>query len=165
VLIWFLLESESPPVRGGYHELRVQYVQRMPIPKGLNEDDRLSNLARAAQSAAAERLALQTAVTRRIPDLCSSERREQDGSVKLGRKLESWWKLDFPLFRAEIVKRFKSDIPLAERSEWEDWLAASRRGIDTHSATIAAAEREIDAIVYCLFGLTDVEIELLDANS
>ena len=101
---------------------------------------------------------------RRIPDLCPPERREADGSVKIGRKLEAWWELDFPAFRAEIKKRFKADIPLAERSEWEDWLATSRRGIDAHTATIATAEREIDAIVYGLFGLNDGEIAMLEAN-
>ena len=30
--VWFVLSSMSPPVRGGYHELRVQYVERLPIP-------------------------------------------------------------------------------------------------------------------------------------
>ena len=67
-------------------------------------------------NATKERLTLQAALTRRIPDLCPPGR-----DHKLTTRLQEWWTLpDFAAFRAEVKKVFKVDIPLAERSAWED---------------------------------------------
>ena len=106
------------------------------------------------------RLALQRALARRIPDLCPPGR-----EPKLTTALEEWWTLpDFAAFRAEVKKAFKADIPLAERSAWEDWIARDRAEIVRLSAEIAAAEARIDGIVYELFELTPDEIALLEAS-
>ena len=161
---WFVFKGMTSVFRGGYFRMKNQYVERLPIPANLSNNEPLADLARTCQTAAAERLALQVADTRRIPDLCPAERREADGSVKLGRKLEAWWEMDFAAFRAEIKSRFKQDIPLADRTDWEDWLAASAQSIAARSATIATAEQGIDTIVYSLFGLDADEIALLEAN-
>lgn len=61
-------------------------------------------------------------------------------------------------------KAFKADIPLGERSGWEDWIARDRAEIVRLSAEIAAAEARIDGIVYGLFDLTPEEIALLEAS-
>ena len=63
-----------------------------------------------------------------------------------------------------MKKAFKADIPLAERSAWEDWIARDRAEIVRLSAEIAAAEARIDGIVYDLFELTPDEIALLEAS-
>ncbi|MDZ4317664.1 MAG: DNA methyltransferase [Phenylobacterium sp.] len=159
-VLWFMLSSMSPPVRGGFHELRVQYVEKLPIPAW--NDNARAELAAAgeqASKAAQERLVLQTALTRRIPDLCPPDR-----DPKLTTRLQEWWTLlDFAAFRAEVKKVFKADIPLAERSTWEDWITRDRSEIARLSAEIAKAEAEIDSIVYGLFDLTPDEIALLEA--
>nr|WP_244665353.1 DNA methyltransferase [Afifella marina] len=164
-VVWFLMKALTPEFRGGFARFKSQFVGTIPIPDALLSNLELGTLSCTAQSAAANRLTQQTAVTRRIPDLCPPNQRETDGSVKLGRKLEEWWKLDFPAFRAEIKRRFKSDIPLADRSDWEDWLETSRREINEQTAAITAAEHEIDALIYRLFDLTDGEIALLETNT
>jgi len=161
-IAWFLVEAMTPEAQGGYARFQTQFVGQIPIPNGLADHPRLAAFARDAQTAAEARLAAQRAVTRRIPDLCPPARREADGSVKLGRKLEAWWTLDFSAFRAEVKKRFRQDIPLAERSAWEDMLADGRREIDRRTAAIRTAEIEIDAIVYGLFDLTEAEIALIE---
>jgi hypothetical protein len=103
-------------------------------------------------------LTLQTALTRRIPDLCPPGR-----DPKLTTRLQESWTLpDFAAFRAEVKKVFKADIPLAERSAWEDWINRDRAEIARLSAEIAGAEAQIDRIVYELFGLTNSEILLLE---
>ena len=58
---------------------------------------------------------------------------------------------------------FKADIPLAERSAWEDWIKRDRAEIARLSAEIAKAEAKINSIVYSLFDLTPDEIALLEA--
>jgi hypothetical protein len=159
-VLWFILSSMSPPVRGGFHELRVQYVEKLPIPAwndGARAD--LATASEQASKAAQDRLKLQTALTRRIPDLCPPER-----EPKLNTKLKEWWTLpDFATFRAEVKKAFKADIPLSERSDWEDWITRDRAEIARLTAEIAQAEAKIDGIVYDLFDLTHDEIALLES--
>ncbi len=160
-VLWFILSAMSPPVRGGFHELRVQYVEKLPVPTW-NDTARaeLAALSDQASKAARRRLSLQTAMTRRIPDLCPPER-----AHKLTTRLQEWWTLpDFAAFRAEIKKVFKADVPLAERSAWEDWISRDRAEIARLSAEIAKVEAQIDDIVYGLFGLTADEISLLESE-
>ena len=159
-VLWFMLSSMSPPVRGGFHELRVQYVEKLPIP-AWNDSARAKLAAESerASKAAQERLTLQTALTRRIPDLCTP-----GSNPKLTTRLQEWWTLpDFAAFRAEVKKVFKADIPLTDRSAWEDWITRDRAEIARLSAEITKAEAQIDCIVYSLFDLTPEEIALLES--
>lgn len=158
---WFYLSNLAPAVRGGYHELRVQYVEQVPIPKFTKASKvELASLADNAQTAAKQQYEIQQALTRRIPDLAAP-----DIEPKLTNKLKLWWELpDFSAFRKEVKKCLKADIPLSERSEWEDWIARDKAEIARLTAEIKSNEQRINAIVYGLFDLTDDEIELLEAN-
>lgn len=159
--LWFMLSSMSPPVRGGFHELRVQYVEKLPIPAwDVGARAKLATASETASAAALQRLNLQNALTRRLPDLCPPGR-----TPKLTSRLVEWWKLpDFAAFRAEIKKVFKADIPLAERSGWEDWITRDRAEIARLSAEITKAEAQIDQVVYELFELTPDEVSLLESS-
>ncbi|WP_271112152.1 Eco57I restriction-modification methylase domain-containing protein [Paracoccus aerodenitrificans] len=162
-LQWLVLQGLCRAMRGGEWrlELESQYVEKLPIPAwndGAQID--LAAASEQASKAAQERLKLQTALTRRIPDLCPTER-----EPKLTNKLKEWWTLpDFAAFRAEVKKVFKADIPLSERSDWEDWITRDRAEIAHLTAEIAQAEAKIDGIVYELFDLTPDEIALLEAS-
>lgn len=166
--VWYYLRSICSAMRGGEWrlELRVQYMETIPIPPATDEQKQvLASLAEACQTAAEARFKLQQAVRRRIPDLCPEDRRDENGEAKLTNKLKNWWELpDFDAFQKEIKKTFKSEIPLRDRSDWEDWLATDRAKINALTAEIETKEAKINALVYELFELTDEEIELLEAN-
>ncbi len=159
--IWFALSNLAPAVRGGFHELRVQYVETVPIPEASEPAKAdLAALADAAQTAAENRYKLELSITRRIPDLATDP-----ASAKLSTALKEWWTLpDFPAFQREVKKALKADIPLKQRNEWEDGIKAVRAEINTLSAEISRLEAEINGKVYELFNLTQAEIELLEAN-
>lgn len=161
-LQWLILQGLCRAMRGGEWrlELESQYVEQVPMPNwGNGERDALSAASKRATIAARERLVVQTALARRIPDLCPPGR-----EPKLTTRLQEWWTLpDFAAFRAEVKKVFKADIPLAERSAWEEWIARDRAEIARLSAGIAQCEAEIDRIVYELFDLTPDEIALLES--
>lgn len=159
-VLWFSLISETTVARGGYFRMKSQYLEPLPIPDATPaQKAALATLAETAQTHAEARYTLQTALTRRIPDLCPPDR-----EPKLTNKLKEWWTLpDFAAFRAEVKKVFKADIPLAERSDWEDWINRDRAEIARLTAEIAQAEARIDSIVYDLFDLTEDEIALLEA--
>lgn len=159
--IWFILSNLAPQVIGGSREVRVQYVETLPIPPASSADEAaLSEFAKAAQVAAKERYRLQHAITRRIPDLAADP-----ANAKLTTRLKQWWNLpDFAAFQKEVEKALKARIPLQERNEWESWITASRTGINAMTAEIARLEGEIDSKVYELFDLSRDEIALLEAN-
>ena len=159
-VIWFDFCSRTTAVRGGWREATAQHIEPLPMPSIADTaKSELGQLAEKASKAAQERLTLQTALMRRIPDLCPPGR-----DPKLTTRLQEWWTLpDFAAFRAEVKKVFKADIPLAERSSWEDWITRDRAEIARLSAEIAKAEAQIDSIVYTLFDLTTVEITLLES--
>jgi hypothetical protein len=157
---WFSITGNSVPVRGGFYQMHSQFVEQVPIPTW--NDSARAELAAAneqASKAAQERLILQTALMRRIPDLCPPDR-----APKLTTRLQEWWTLpDFAAFRAEVKKVFKADITLAERSAWEDWINRDRAKIARLTAEITEAEAQIDSIIYDLFDLTEDEIALLES--
>lgn len=159
-VFWFLLVTGATALRGGFVQLLGRYVEPLPIPVMTPETrETLVGNVRQIQRQAADTLILQTALTRRIPDLCPPGR-----DPKLTTRLQEWWTLpDFAAFRAEVKKVFKADIPLAERSAWEDWINRDRAEIARLSAEITKAEAQIDSIVYGLFDLTPVEIALLES--
>ncbi len=159
-LLWFTYLNVSAQIRGGFVRFFSNHLGEMPMPEWSDgAKTELATLSENAHTAAKARLALQTALTRRIPDLCPPGR-----DPKLSIRLQEWWTLpDFAAFRAEVKKVFKADIPLAERSDWEDRITRDRTEIARLSAEIAAAEARIDSIVYALFNLTPGEIALLES--
>ena len=158
---WFFFAGITTFFRGGYLRMQSQFLEIFPIP-GLSDEIRLvlETAVALTQKIAKQRYKLQTALTRRIPDLCPPGR-----DPKLTTRLREWWTLpDFATFRAEVKKAFKADIPLSDRSAWEDWITRDRAEIARLSAEIQQAETEIDRIVYSLFDLTADEIDLLEAT-
>ena len=157
---WFVVTERTVPVRGGFHQMHSQFIEQVILPDVSSADqEKLGGLVADCQRLASKRLKLQTALTRRIPDLCPPNR-----ELKLTTKLKEWWSLsDFATFRAEVKKVFKADIPLADRSDWEDWINRDRTEISRLTAEVVQIEAQIDSIVYELFDLTPDEIALLES--
>ncbi len=83
----------------------------------------------------------------------------------LNQKLTAWWDLDFPAFRAELQKAFRCDIPLKDRDDWEEWLAARRAEHRQRTEAIVRMETELNAHVYALFDLTPAEIAIIEEST
>ena len=156
---WFFWRTLTPNIRGGFARLKAQFVGQTPIP-ALRKGDalRLAELGDSNSAVSADRLALQEAVRRRILDLAPP------GRSRLSGRLQAWHDLDFTEFRAEIAKAFKAEIPLKERGDWETYLAENATEVHRLRDAIAAAEREIDRIVYDLFDLDADEVALLEGS-
>jgi type I restriction-modification system DNA methylase subunit len=165
--IWFVIQGICSPLRGGVwrYELRGQSIETLPIPAATEaQQSELSHLSTACAQSAKERLTAQRAFGRRILDLLPTPP-PKGAQASLGDKLGSWWLLeDFKAFQFEVQKRFKTDVPLRERNDWEQWFSEGKSHIQQLSHNIAAAERSIDAIVYTLFGLNAAEVALVERS-
>jgi hypothetical protein len=161
--LWFLIAGMSTHIRGGYRRMFTQHIETLPIPAATPEQQaELSALAEAAALTAQQRLTAQRDLARRITDLLPNP--PPKGALStLGDKLGHWWLLsDFKVFQAEVAKRFKADIPLRERNDWQALFEQERSRIGQLGANLAAVERRIDAIVYALFDLDAAEVALIE---
>jgi hypothetical protein len=110
---WFVLSqlSQAFGERAGTQRFRLftQSMERLPIPDApAAERDVIGDLAMKITAEARARYDLHRRAHRRIlADLGTPGK-------ALNQKLTAWWNLDFPAFRAEILKVFKRDIPLKE---------------------------------------------------
>lgn len=113
----FFFKSIFVAKSGGFFEIQPEGLGKFPIPPvDSRKKLELSDLARSTHAAVEKRLTLRNAFSRRIHDL-----RPRGSEAKISNKLKEWWKLpDFGAFRTEVKKVFKADIPLADRSDWED---------------------------------------------
>ncbi len=160
--VWWLIQQVTPFVRGGFHRLKSQYIELLPVPTADTPTrTRLATLAESAQRAAEARRDLQHQFWLRVlTDLAPGGQ-----SAKLTNKLLDWPALDFKAFHDEIKKQFKQPIPLAERDDWQARFDAEKARVAELTAEIARCEREIDAEVYRLFDLTGEEIALIESSS
>lgn len=158
---WFLFSGKSVAARGGYFRMIRQNIDPLPSPTGdILEFIELKSFGEKTSTLSTKILRLQESIQKRIPDLCP-----EGQNPKLSNKLKDWHKLpDFAAFRKEIKRLYKTDIPLSERSEWENWLSTERSAIGKLQGEIASAEAEINRIVYDLFDLTPDEITLIEDN-
>jgi hypothetical protein len=157
-VVWFLLISLTPSVRNQWHEMRVQYLETLPIPPIEAQSRKaLERISKACSVAAGEILDVEISARHRISA-------DLGGGARLSKKLEDWHELDFAAFRGEVKRVFKVEIKPKERGDWEAYLKEEGTKVRKLGAEIEAAEREIDKIVYGLFDLTPEEIALLEAS-
>jgi N-6 DNA Methylase/TaqI-like C-terminal specificity domain len=160
-VVWFAITATTTVARGGFFRMKSQYVEPLPVVEFSDViRSELVLLSKGCHQLSFELEKVRMEFLRRIPDLCPPER-----DPKLSTKLQDWWKLDdFAAFRAEVKKCFKADIPLKERSDWEDLFTSGKAEIEKLTRDIKRNEDEINAIVYQLFNLTPEEIGLLETS-
>jgi type I restriction-modification system DNA methylase subunit len=157
-IFWYLIKSICPFVRGGYYEVRAQYIETLPIPpKPKNES--ISILASEIQEKVEARYNCEIGFRRRLEDLCP-----EDETFKLNKKLESWWQLNFTDLQKEIKKAFKGVIPLSERNDWQDYFEAEQTKHQNMNIEISQLESQLNSEVYKLFKLKAKEISLIEAD-
>jgi len=155
---WCYLSGISPAVRNDWYELRVQYVERLPLAlEKPSFPQELREFAAQCHHGASEIWSVHRAVADRISaDFGSSK--------PLSSRLQSWHQLSFKEFRAEVKRAFKTEIPVRERAEWEAYLTEEAARINALTAQLAQAEAEINRLVYAAFDLTLEEIALLESS-
>lgn len=72
---------------------------------------------------------------------------------KVSRKLEKWWELDF----SEFVKELKVKISLEEQEELMSYFEKRATEVRAIASQIEATDKEIDEMVFDLYGLTEDE--------
>lgn len=79
----------------------------------------------------------------------------------LPKKLQDWYLLTYAEFIKELAKK-KIKLSLAQEAEWEDYFMSERKKALDLKAQIDATDKEIDRMVYELYGLTEEEIGIVE---
>ena len=76
-------------------------------------------------------------------------------------KLQSWHQLTYAEFIKELGKK-KIRLSLSEEAEWEEYFNQEKQKALELKTKIDATDKEIDRMVYELYGLTEEEIRIVE---
>ena len=151
-LIWEFLLSICVVRSGGYVEVKPQYFEQIPIPEFNNEDE----FERKADEIISSTAKLQS-IQKKFSDLLLTK----FDIEKLSRKLQSWHELTFKQFLKELKKK-KVKLSLSREAEWMEYFNEQKAKADELKAQIAHTDKEIDAMVYELYGLSEEERKVVE---
>ncbi len=153
-IVWDFLKSICVVRSGGYIEVKPQYFEQIPIPEITNEDI-FEQTADKIIGKVSELQNLQFNFIKLIQSKFEIERITQ--------KLQDWPKLEFSGFLNEL-KKAKVKLTLSEEAEWMAYFNEQKQKALALKSEIDKTDREIDGIVYELYGLTEEEIKIVEGK-
>ncbi|MCD4771866.1 MAG: Eco57I restriction-modification methylase domain-containing protein, partial [Bacteroidales bacterium] len=84
-------------------------------------------------------------------------------TIKISKKLDVFYDYDFKTFIAELNKQ-KINLSLVQQDEWEEYFNAYKIEINNLQSEINTTDKEIDWMVYELYGLGEEEIKIVESN-
>jgi len=155
-LMWFYIKNTSSVYRGGYFAFNTSFLNPFPIPK----IDKINNFNLSDKG----NLNIKnTGLFQNV--LIKFQRalvREYELDI-LPRKLQDWYLLTYGEFIKELEKK-KVNLSLSQKAEWEDYFLQESKKALAIKTTIDATDKEIDTMVYVLYGLTEEEIGIVEGS-
>ena len=143
-------------LRGGYIELRVFQVKQLPIPQ-IPIEAQQPFIAHADSM-----LELHAALSSLTQKVQRSLQREFSLAT-LNTKLQQWHALSYANFLGELAKQ-KVKLTLQQKAEWEEFFVTEQQKAHSLQQQIEQTDRQINAMVYALYGLSDEEIAIVENN-
>ncbi len=153
---WFLISNTCTEIQNGY-QLIYDYFKNVPIPATVG-DTQKELMEELVKSIIGLNRKLKTKANKFLNRL-----RDNLGLEKPSKKLEAFWQLDFKTFLKELKKK-KITLSLTEQDEWEAYFNDYKTALTDLQTQIDRTDREIDAMVYALYGLTDEEIAVVEGD-
>jgi len=158
-LIWEFLKSICVVRSGGYIEVKPQYFEQLPVPEITNE----SQFESTAD--------LIISITARVQSLNAKFQDYLAHIFKidnLSKKLQNWHELTFSDFIKELNKAIKTakGTPLTKKDEfeWMELFEENKKKAQELKSQIDQTDKEIDKMVYELYGLTEEEIQIVEGS-
>ena len=85
------------------------------------------------------------------------------GLEKISTKLQNWYLLNFDEFIKELSK-VKVKLSLSQKADWEDYFIAEKSKAETLNNEITKTDKEIDGMVYELYGLNEEEVRVVEKS-
>jgi len=154
-LAWFFFQDICVIRSGGFIEMKPQYFEQLPVAMP-NDEQPFIEKADCLISTTKD---LQNCQLGFLKFMISELK-----PVKISKKLNNWIDLDWDSFKAELGKGKAKlqELSLKDRKEWQEYFEEEKKKTNTLRELIRKTEKEIDQMVYALYGLTDDEITIIE---
>ena len=161
LISYYFLKNTAKSVRKLFPKIILNDLRKFPIKKiKISEQQPFIDKADSMLSLNKDFQALTQKLSTYI---CSQYHLE-----KLSGKLSSWYELDFSDFIKELNKAIKvvKGTPLSKKDEfeWMELFEENKQKALALKAEIDRTDKEIDQMVYELYGLTEEEIKIVEGN-
>jgi len=158
---YFKERFSSMHISGGYLRFRKQFIEKMPIAKvNENKVKQLSIYCVGQQNLNEQN---QNVIDKYLKYLQSKFSFE-----KTQKKLQNWHELEFAEFIKELNKAIKKaggkKLSKMDEMEWMEVFETKKAEAQTLKAEIDKTDKEIDRMVYELYGLTEEEIQIVEKS-
>ena len=138
-----------------FPEIRIYELGSLPIPNNIKP---IENIDKNVEVMLSLNKTLQTKKQKFLKRV--TDNLEID---KLSKKLEAFYTYDFKTFLVELKKK-KVTLSLVEQDEWEEYFEAYKNELIELQTQIDNTDKEIDEMVYALYGLTEEEIAVVEGR-
>ncbi|BAF73174.1 Eco57I restriction-modification methylase domain-containing protein [Sulfurovum sp. NBC37-1] len=158
-LCWFYLKSICEALRGGQWRLRLftQNIEQIPVAEFTNV------VKKKIMEEYVEKIIKLNQLLETKKHKFLNRLTDNYDLDKPSKKLEAFYELDFKTFLKELKKK-KITLTLKEQDEWEEYFNEHKTELLELQRQIDNTDKEIDKMVYELYGLTEEEIAVVEGN-
>ena len=153
----FLLKENAFSKKDTFPQIRLHWLKDFPVPKYIPN----SNLKNTVTLRKKKQITLIDLIRRFTKYLQS-----QYNIEKLSKKLQNWHELEFAEFIKELNKTIKKvsgeKLTKKDEMEWMELFEEKKAETQTLKTEIEKTDKEIDQMVYELYGLTEDEIMIIE---
>jgi hypothetical protein len=167
-LIFFYLKSICTTLQGGYYDFRRDKIDTIPISNSINSNIEIEELVNVQITNFTKNQNISKSFTKYLQSQFNIE--------KLSKKLQTWHELEFADFIKELnkaIKKANKEVATATTSghvhltkkdemEWMELFEEKKAEAQTLKTEIEKTDKEIDQMVYELYGLTGDEIKIVE---
>ncbi|SFD25565.1 Eco57I restriction-modification methylase domain-containing protein [Algibacter pectinivorans] len=166
---FFILKNICTSLQGGFYDFRRDKVMTLPIPNTIIENE-------SSFESEVNRILDFNESKTRLNDKFQNYLTQKFQLEKLSKKLQNWHELEFGEFIKELNKAIKAnnklrvkkgleEVPVLTKKdefEWLDLFEDNKQKAQALQTQINQTDKEIDQMVYELYGLTDDEIQIVE---
>lgn len=154
-VLWFFLKNTGTELRGGYFRFKTNYLKPFPLPAIPNDPNLII-----------EKVNIMLALNKDLQNLVNAFLillQSKFNVETISNKLRKWNELEFAEFLKEL-KNLKVKLSLSEETEWMQYFNEQKEKAQAIKSEIEKTDKEINQMVYELYGLTEEEIKIIEES-
>jgi len=157
-LFWYFLQSTGAILRGGYFRFKTKYLEPFPLP--ILDDIEKQNPVIEKVNLIISKTAIFQNILIQFIQLLQNKFEIENPSTKL----QNWYELEYKDFLKELQKA-KIKLSLSEEAEWLQYFNEQKEKAQTIKSEIEKTDKQIDQMVYELYGLSEAEIKIVENST
>ena len=156
LISYYFIKNTAKSVRKLFPKIILNDLRKFPI----------KNISLSGQQPFIEKADLMLSLNKDLQDVSSKFQRTLQRKFELTdlpKKLQDWYLLSYGEFIKELAKK-KIKLSLSQEAEWEDYFSQEQQKALALKQQIDTTDKEIDQMVYALYGLTEEEIAIVEKS-